>query len=382
MFKLIFWTCTGLVIYSYIGYFFIVWIVFKLKNRSKYVTTSYLPKVSIIISAYNEQKIIADKIKNCENLDYPSDRLEILLGLDGATDDTESIINANKNGLIKLLSFKKRRGKSSVLNDLVKAAQGDILVFSDANTLYDSDALTKLTRHFKNTNVGGVCGELVLNDHDAMDIGAQGEKLYWNYETKLKYLEGHVKTVLGANGAIYAIRKELYENLPEDKVIMDDFLIPLKVVEKGYRVLYDAEAVGREFTSLCVWDEFKRKIRIGAANFNALIEIKKLLNPKHGFIAFGLWSHKIIRWFIPFFAIMVFLTNIFLLGELLYNVTFLIQIGFLCMVLLGAILNNMGIYKNIFAITFYFFLANLALLIGFYRFIVKSQKPAWNPVNR
>lgn len=382
MVEFIFWFSLILIFYTYVGYFIVLWIIYKFKPREKTNDISYYPTVSIIISAFNEEQVIGEKIENCNILDYPKDRLEILIGLDGSTDRTEQIIKEKQNGLIHLYSYHRRRGKASVLNDLVKKAQGEILVFSDANTIYEPDALKKLTRHFNDPEIGGVCGKLVLQDGEDKDGGAEGERLYWFYETKIKYLEGNIKTVLGANGAIYAIRKELYESLPVDKVIMDDFLIPLKVVEKGYKVIYDAEAIGTEYVSDSIWDEYKRKVRIGAANFNALKEIRTLLSPAKGYIALGLWSHKIIRWFIPFLALLLFVSNCFLVGESFYTVTFFIQMGFYVAVLIGGILNSLGKTKSIFTIFFYLFVVNLALMIGFYRFIAKTQKPMWNPVKR
>jgi len=209
--------------------------MYSFRNTQRTVKNDYFPKVSLIVSAYNEESVIADKIDNCKSLEYPEDHLEILFGLDGSTDNTENIIRKNKNGTIKHFVFKKQRGKSTVLNDLVYHASGEILIFSDANTIYEQDAIKKLIRHFINPQVGGVCGKLILLDSQAMDIGSKGEKMYWDYETRLKFLEGHVKSVLGANGAIYAIRKELFEKLPEDKLVIDDFLIPMKVIEKGFK---------------------------------------------------------------------------------------------------------------------------------------------------
>lgn len=382
MIELIFWTCIGLIFYTYIGYFIVLWIMYSFRNTQRTVKNDYFPKVSLIVSAYNEESVIADKIDNCKSLEYPEDHLEILFGLDGSTDNTENIIRKNKNGTIKHFVFKKQRGKSTVLNDLVYHASGEILIFSDANTIYEQDAIKKLIRHFINPQVGGVCGKLILLDSQAMDIGSKGEKMYWDYETRLKFLEGHVKSVLGANGAIYAIRKELFEKLPEDKLVIDDFLIPMKVIEKGFKVLYDETAIGVEYTNDSIWKEFKRKIRIGTGNFNAIPHISKMLSPSKGMIALGLWSHKIIRWFIPFLGVIVLVANILLLGKPLYNIALAIQIGFYVAVLVGALLNSLGIYKNIFAVIFYFFVVNLALLIGFYKFVLKSEKPTWKTVKR
>lgn len=378
----VFWTGIVLIVYTYLGYFFLIKIMAKFSSKKTAMDDDYLPHVSLIISVYNEQDVIHQKIANCRALDYPSARFEILFGLDGTTDKTESLLSAENNGLIKVYSFEKRRGKAAVLNDLVAKASGEILVFSDANTMYEPDALQKLTRHFVDSNVGGVCGELVLQQEEGGDIGSSGEKIYWDYEKKLKYSEGNIRTVLGANGAIYAIRRDLYANLPLNKMIIDDFLIPLRVVEQGFRVIYDSEAVGTEYTASSIREEFSRKIRIGIGNFNALNEIGNLLNPARGFIALALWSHKIIRWFVPLLAVIVFIANILLAGKPIYNIALVTQLGFYLSVLVGALLNRMGFSKNYFSLLFYFFMVNLALLIGLYRVVFKSEKPTWTPTAR
>ncbi len=382
MAEIIFWLSLCLILYTSVGYYFLLWLLFKLRARVQTNNSASLPTVSLLISAFNEENVIAEKIANCGKLDYPTDKIEILIGLDGSTDATESVLRENSTGTIKIHIFKDRRGKAAVLNDLVKSAKGDILVFSDANTIYDASAIKNLVRHFAEARIGGVCGRLVLEESRVRDIGSRGERYYWSYESKLKYLEGKVKTVLGANGAIYAIRKALYTYLPENKIIVDDFLIPLKVVEKGYDIVYDAEAIGKEYTSVSIWQEFKRKVRIGAANFNSLSEISTLLSPSKGFVAFGLWSHKVIRWLIPFLGIGLFASNLFLLAEPVYFILFGLQIIVLCGVVIGGILNRLGIYHNLFGYIFYLFMINLAMLIGFFRFITGTQRPAWSRVTR
>lgn len=380
--KIIFWTSIGLILYSYFGYFVLVWLMSKCRRNKTKTESDHHPAISIIISAYNEEAVIGMKIENNIRLAYPKDLIEVLIGLDGSTDQTEAILRKNQNGLTRVFSYPRRRGKPAVLNDLVRQASGDILVFSDANTMYKTDAILKLTRHFYDPEVGGVCGKLILQESPGVDIGGKGERMYWNFESKLKHLEGSLNSVLGANGAIYAIRKELYEPLPETDLIVDDFLIPLKVVKQGYRVLYEYEAVATEFTGQSIWEEFRRKIRIGTANFNAIGEIRTLLSPKHGYVALGLWSHKIIRWFIPLLAMIVFVVNMALLGNPLYGVIFTAQSVFYASVIFGALLNHFGLHRNIFSLSFYFFMINLSLLVGFCRFLFKSGSPTWDPVKR
>jgi poly-beta-1,6-N-acetyl-D-glucosamine synthase len=381
MAAIFFWTTFLIIFYSYLGYPLIVALICYFypfqRARNKYTN----PNISVVVSAYNEEAIIATKIKNFISLDYPAQKLELLIGSDGSTDKTNQILSQYRSKRIRTFIYKNRGGKSSVLNRLVREAKGEILVFSDANTIYEKDSIRKLIQHFGDKSIGGVCGKLqLINPND--NTGGKGETLYWDYENKLKYYESKIQTVLGANGAIYALRRELYSPLPEHKVIMDDFVAPLKVVEKGYRVIYEPEAMGVETTSPDMEGEFRRKIRIGAANFNALSEIKSLLNPKKGFVAMGLWSHKIFRWFAPFLLLICFISNIFLMSVPFYRFIFLAQIALYIAALTAFLLNRRGISIKVLGYPFYFCVVNLALAVGFFKFLTKSQKPAWHRVER
>ena len=379
--SLLFWTTLVCIFYSYIGYPVLLFLLANFFSRKRVVDTQYCPRISMLVAAYNEESNILIKIDNFTQINYPANRMEIIIGSDGSNDGTNKILTSYSNEQIRPILYNKRRGKAAVLNDIVKKASGDILIFSDANTIYDKNAIHKLVRYFSDSKIGGVCGKLVLLNPNS-NLGGTGEQLYWNYENFLKKYEGKFKTVLGANGAIYALRKDLYQPLPEDKVIMDDFIVPLKAVEQGYDVIYDDEAFATETTSPDVKGEFQRKIRIGAANYNAIKEIKKLLNPKRGFVAFGLWSHKIFRWFIPFLLIIVFVTNIFLLSHTFYILFMFLQILFYLTAFFGYLLNNSNYSIKILFYPFYFCTINLALAIGFYKYLTQSQKPAWKRVER
>ena len=381
IFLCIFWCSLFLIFYSYIGYYLILVVLTKFKSAQRKYDTSYTPRISVIIAIHNEDKIIDRKIKNCLELNYPKDKIKFYFGSDGCTDRTNSILKRHENDVIRPYLFTERRGKACVLNELVEYAEGEILVFSDANTMYESNSIRYLVQHFVEPKIGGVCGKLVLfspND----DVGGQGETLYWNYENRIKYLEGKIKTVFGANGAIYAIRKNLFRNLPEDKVVIDDFLIPLKIVREGYDVVFEEKAVGKEATSLSFKDEFVRKVRIGASNYNALQEIRSLLNPLKGFVAFGLWSHKVIRWFVPFFLITLFLSNLFIVESFFYTASLGLQLLFYLLVFCGWIFSMKGIRVNFISYIYYFGMVHFALFVGFYKFLTGTQKPTWTRSER
>jgi cellulose synthase/poly-beta-1,6-N-acetylglucosamine synthase-like glycosyltransferase len=379
--ELTFWLSANLIFYTYIGYPLLLLILAILTPKSRKKDENYLPTVSMVISAYNEEASIAEKIENCLQLSYPKDKLEIIIGSDASNDQTDAIIRQYACKNIRLISFSERRGKASVLNDIIQHAKGEIVVFSDANTMYKQDAIYRLVIHFSDAKVGGVCGRLILiGKNGQADI--EGEKFYWDFENYLKYLEGKVKTVFGATGAVYAIRKEHFERLPGHKAVMDDFLIPLKIVMKGFDVVYEKDAIVWENTAPNLRAEFTRKARIGAANFNGIREILPLLNPQKGFIAFGLWSHKIIRWLVPFLLIMLLASNIFLLGTYMYNIFFGIQLIFYGLSVVAWKAENLRKRLSFLVYPYYFVIVNGALLAGFFRFLKKSQQPAWTRVER
>ena len=379
--EFIFWVSAFLIFHTYIGYPLVLVVLSVFSAKQRVYDENYLPTVSMIFAAYNEDSIIEEKLKNCKSLDYPKEKLEILIGSDGCTDRTNEIAHKYLNDRIRLKVFTQRRGKAAVLNDLAGAARGDILVFSDANSMYKSDAIRRLAGYFADKKVGGVCGRLVLLSHGGK-LEADGERLYWDYENYLKYLEGRIKTVIGANGAIYAIKHELFRTLPTQEIITDDFVIALRIVQAGHEVIYEKDAVAWEYTSPSVRAEFKRKMRIGAANYFGIRHVFSLLNPFKGFVAFGLWSHKVIRWIVPFLLILMFTANIFLLNQLHYRIAFFAQIIFYGIALVAWIFDRVGKPIRWFVYPYYFVMANLALLIGFFKFVSNSEKPAWTRVER
>jgi cellulose synthase/poly-beta-1,6-N-acetylglucosamine synthase-like glycosyltransferase len=331
----------------------------------------------MVIAAYNEVSIIGKKIENCLSLDYPADRIEFLVGSDGSTDGTERVVASCGDGRVKSVHFPRRRGKVVVLNELVPLAKGDIVVFSDANTIYGCGAIKSLARHFTDPRIGGVCGHLRIVNPNQGTAGL-GEGLYWRYEVALKKLESRIHSTIGANGAIYAIRRELFRPLPVERALMDDFLIPLKIVELGYRVIYEPEALGQEDASYTIGDEFKRKARIGAANYNSLYYIYPLLNPAAGYVAFFLWSHKVIRWFVPLLLILAFIGNLMVVGHTPFQLFFVLQISFYLLSLVGFIVNLLGLRKlKVLSVPYYFVIVNAALLVGFIRFVTRTQRAAW-----
>ena len=378
----LFWVSIGFIFYTYIGYFLLLKVLSKVKKASRFQDSLHRPSVSMLISAYNEESTIRAKLDNCRSLDYPADRIEFLVGSDGSSDRTAAIVRDFGDPRVRLFEFARREGKASVLNKIVSQAEGDVLVFSDANTMYVPDAVRCMTVHFADPGIGGVCGNLKLvNPND--NIGGKGETVYWRYENVLKALEGSIRTVFGATGGIYAIRRSLFEPLPIARTnVSDDFLIPLKVVEKGYDVVYEAAAEARENASVRMQDEFSRKVRIGSADYFAISRIRKLLNPFRGFVAFGLWSHKVIRWMVPFFLLLLLAANALLLDRSLYRVFGVLQGLFYLSAGFGWLISRLGGKPKLLAFIYYFVIINSALLVGFVRYVAGIQKPTWTRLER
>ena len=386
MIKVIFWVSAGAVVYSYTVYPLILALISRIRSTlydvrcTTYGVQRTALTVTVIVSAYNEEKVIGDRIQNILDSDYPKEKLEILIGSDGSTDNTNQIIESYTSRGVKLLKWVDRRGKISVLNDLVASSTGEIIVFSDANTIYKKDAIAKLVRGFRDENIGCVCGELIFRNAGESDTGNL-EGVYWRYEQFLKKIEGSMGSLLGANGGIYAIRKNLFEPLDKD-IIIDDFLIPMRILEKGYKVAYGPEAIAYEETSKKIVQEMERRIRIGAGDFQALVRTWHLLDPRRGFPAFAYFSHKVLRWFAPFFLICTLFANAFLVASPLYAVAFLLQAVFYTLAIGGKILSSLKLKVKLFGLPYYFVSMNIALFLGFIRFCSGTQSAAWERTER
>lgn len=351
----------------------------------KYRLTGKYPDISIIISAYNEARVIKSTINNFLSLDYPKDRWEIIIGSDGSTDSTNEILEKleQEHSNLKIIVFPTRRGKKEVINDLVKTAKGEILIFSDSNTLFKHNSLVNLVKFFSDERVGGVCGKLELISSESNFDKRNKEVLYWDYETWIKNAEGRLGALIGANGGIYGIRKSLFVEMPHKVPVVDDLFISLKILEQGRDFIYTKDAVAREYVAPSLQDEFDRKVRIIPRSFETIKMVSRLLFGKRLIVSYGLWSHKIIRWFSPIIFIIMFLSNVFIINySFFYLTTFLLIILFLIFVLAGYVLSNRNIYIKLLQICFYFFIGNLALLKGIYNYFSKKHQPIWQPTPR
>jgi cellulose synthase/poly-beta-1,6-N-acetylglucosamine synthase-like glycosyltransferase len=375
-----FWACFLLVIYTYALYPVLLFLVSSVARLWLEVQTAPetapLPAVSMIIPAHNEERHLPAKLVNLAALQYPKDRLEILLVSDGSTDATNEILlrAAARNDII-LLVLPTRGGKSAALNQAVSHARHDILVFSDAGTLFAPDAVSKLVRHFADPGVGVVCGALQFQ---ASPESRQTEGLYWRYESLLRLMESRIGVTLTASGAIYALRRECFVPLPADTLV-DDLVVPMTARRLGFRVLYDPEARGTDVAASTVAGEFARRVRIATGSFRALGGL--LRSPLDPVTAFAFVSHKLLRWTLPFLLIGMLVTSAALLDSPLYRALFALQVLFYGWGLVGYVFRQrmQGIR---FALVAYYLLAiHLAFLVGFVRYLSGRREIEWRQVH-
>ena len=271
-----------------------------------------LPSVSVLVVAHNEESVIRERIDNLLALDYPKDKLELVIASDSSRDRTVDIVNEYSGRGIQLIAFTERTGKSAVLDAVIPRLTGSIAVLSDANTMMEPSAVRRLVRWFQNPQVGVVCGKLVLTDPVT---GTNVDSLYWRFETLLKRSEGRLGALLGANGGIYAIRRSVFQGLSHDTIV-DDFVIPLLArVRTGCAIIYDESAIAYEETPPEIAVEFRRRARIGAGGFQSLAVLWPLLDPRNGWIALTFFSHKVLRWLCPFFLIGLVAANLVLVNK-------------------------------------------------------------------
>lgn len=377
-----FWICAACLLYAYAGYPLLIWWLARRLGRPveiPAVEETDLPSLSLLIAAYNEEAVIGNTVQTALAMDYPAEKLEIVVASDGSSDATSEIVRCFAGRGVRLLDYRQRRGKASVLNSAFPELSGEIVLLSDANTRIDPAAARRIARWFVNEHIGIVCGRLVLTDPV---IGRNVDGLYWKYETFLKRCEGRLGALLGANGAIYAIRRALYAPIP-DGTIVDDFVIPLRAtLRTGCAIVYDCDAVAHEETPPDMRSEFRRRCRIGAGGFQSMGMLWKLLDPRRGWIAFTFLSHKILRWLCPFFLLGLFATNLVLCEQPFYRYCLLGQVGFFLVSMLSALAPFQARPWKFLRLTAMFTSMNAALLVGFWRWLWGLQKAAWNRTAR
>lgn len=368
--KIAVWAGLAIPFYAYIGYPLVLILLRRLIHRPVQ-KEPIEPFVSLLVPAYNEEEMIAHKIRDCLQLDYPPDKMEILVACDGPTDQTAAIAKSFEDGKrVRVLHFPVNRGKILTLNDGVRAAKGEIVAFSDATALLYRDALRKLVMNFAAPDVGAVSGKYTVIKADEVDIG-KSEDFYWKYETFLKVQESQISSTLGAHGHLHAIRKDLYP-FPAPGTINDDYIIPVSVLAKQYRAVYEPEAIvyeeAREMTG------FRRRVRIMAGNLQQLREIKGVVQPFRPLPLFFFISHKAFRLLVPFGLLAAFFANLFVLNDPLYQLLFVGQALFYAMAILGTAFK---LRPKAIMLPFYFCMINAATFFGLYYAITTRRRMAW-----
>lgn len=362
-------SCLALTFHAYLGYPILLWLVTCRRRMAPAIEgdSDTLPSVSMIIPAFNEASIISRKLKNCAELDYPPDRIDVIVGSDGSTDATNELVASFTGARVRLHALPTRRGKAAVLNQCAEHATGEILVFSDANTMYHRDAVRRLARHFDDRAVGCVSGLLRLENKTG-DAGGRGEGAYWRFESWIKSMESRAGFLIGANGAIYAIRRRLFTRLP-NALINDDFFISMKVLEQGWRVRLEPAAVGVEETAPSLEGEFARHVRDATGHFQVLPHLWRVLSPRRGLAAFGFASHRLARWTVPFALPLCLVLSIVLVRQWPYG---LLVGGFVLLFGLagiGWLARRRGSNIGLLFVPLYFLTLNTAILAGFVRFL-------------
>jgi cellulose synthase/poly-beta-1,6-N-acetylglucosamine synthase-like glycosyltransferase len=377
-----FWISIWLLLYLYIGYGILLWLITRFKKRNQ-TTQSPLPKVTLIIPCYHEATHLPQKINNCRDLNYPANKLKILFVVDGNTDDSAQIITQFKD--LQLLHSANRQGKMAAINKAMPLVTTPIVIFSDANTLLNPNAIQEIVKHYAYPNIGGVAGEKKVNRTNT-PIG-QGEGLYWRYESMLKQLDSDFNTVIGAAGELFSMRTNLFQPQKSD-TILDDFMLWAAICNQGYKVCYEPNAYATEQPSADTKEELKRRVRIAAGAFQSMGRLGNLFNLfKHPLLTFQYISRRILRWVCsPFALIVCFFTNIilaFATTDTLYSSLFLMQLVFYSLAFVGAI-RSFSNKKSalLFFVPFYFVFMNMALLMGLQRFVTGNYSVYWTKSKR
>jgi cellulose synthase/poly-beta-1,6-N-acetylglucosamine synthase-like glycosyltransferase len=380
-----FWASVGLVAYAYVGYPPLIALLARAFGRQRRAVRHDgldVPSVSILIAAYNEEKWIASRIRNALDQDYPADKLTVVVASDGSSDRTVQIANQwsrRHPGRVIVRDYAARSGKAAVLNRTVPALPGQIVVLSDANTFFHRRAVRNLARWFRDRSTTAVCGKLELIDPAT---GSNVDSLYWRFETFLKEREARLDALLGANGAIYAIRREQYVAIPTETIV-DDLLIPLVIeMRHGGTLVYDPTATATEETPPHVSDEFKRRARIGAGGFQSLRRLWPLMLPTAGWTCLAFISHKVLRWIAPLLLVIALATNIALAHLPGFQVLLALQAMFYLAAGLGSITPGGSMLARALRLTTLFTSMNAALAVGFWRWLGGSQGAAWQRTAR
>lgn len=351
----LFWLCLAIVVYTYVGYGLILYLLVFIKRLAikakplADITDDCLPEVTLMVCAYNEEDIISEKMSNTHSLDYPADRLHLVWVTDGSTDNTNSILSTYPD--VKIVFSPERRGKSAALKHGIKEVSTEIVMMTDANTMLNPEAVREIVRLMQDSKVGCVSGEKKVMAKSDSDEAAQGEGLYWKYESALKRLDSELYSAMGAAGELCVIRRQLMTDIPDD-TLLDDFVISMEIVRMGYKIAYTSKAFAMEYGSADLHEESKRKRRIAAGGLQSSWRLRSLMNPlRHPVVAFQFVSHRVLRWTITpvcLFALIPLNTILVLSSEgIIYTIIWILQILFYASALAGMRISKYFVFMNL-----------------------------------
>lgn len=382
-----FWLGLFIIVYTYIGYgavlFFVVWLKRLFAGQARVnrqvedeVT---LPSCTVIVAAYNEAPIIEEKIRNTLNLSYPDGKLAYCFVTDGSTDTTPDIVQ--RFSQINLLHNDARSGKIAAVHRAMAQVTTEVVVFTDANTLLNTESLLEICKHYADPGVGAVAGEKRVHSDARADASAAGEGFYWKYESALKRWDSELHTVVGSAGELFSIRRALYEPVPPDTVL-DDFMISMRIAERGHRVVYEPAAYATEMASENVGEELKRKIRIAAGGIQSILRLKRAPNIfADPLLTFQYISHRVLRWTVtPIILVSVFIINaiLYMAGAgIIYTLLFYGQVAFYLCALIGLLLERRALRVKLLFIPYYFCVMNYAVIAGIIRYFGSGQSAVW-----
>ncbi|MFN8370939.1 MAG: glycosyltransferase family 2 protein [Bacteriovoracaceae bacterium] len=380
--QVLFFTVFALIVIHYVGFGLMVLIASLFFKRNHISNLDKLPTVSFIVAAYNEEKVIREKIENDLLLDYPKDKIELIIVSDGSNDKTAEIASSYASRGVVSLHKPERGGKTAALNRAIALAKNEILVFSDANSMFQKDAIKKLMAHFADDSIGGVCGQkTVLSNKERR--ASLGDHLYWQYESRLKQAESHLGSIPTADGEIFAMRKSLYKEV-DAKIINDDQVITLNILKQGKRVIYEKNAISYEEASISLKDDFNVKARMVYGGIQIMSLFKEELNPFKSWFGLQFFFHKTLRYFMWALLILIFVSNLAIIHQHeFYRIFFGLQLAFYLLAVTGGIIGKFGKVPTLFYIPNYYCTVNIAAFKG-YLFFRKQRKgvDVWKKAKR
>ena len=386
LFVFLFWFGLFIVFYTYIGYGILLYLIVHIKETVKkkaiHPLPASLPDVTLFIAAYNEEDIVRQKMENCRDLSYPSDKLRIVWVTDGSDDHTNERLAAYEE--VSVFFTPERKGKTEALNRGMQYVSTPYVVFTDANTMLNTEAIKEIVRCFSNPKVGCVAGEKRVDTQSAQGATA-GEGFYWKYESALKDLDDRLYSAVGAAGELFAIQTRLFEQMPSD-TLLDDFILSLRIAAKGYKIAYCKEAYATETTSLNMKEEEKRKIRIAAGGLQSVWRLRGLFNIfRYGMLSFQYISHRVLRWTLtPLMLFLLLPVNLILAlsGNPFYIGTLTLQLLFYVAAYAGYRMEQRNLRNKLLFIPYYFIFMNVNVIRGFFYLNKNKGNGAWSKAKR